>query len=422
MKNKRLLVLSRAILVAVILLLLPLMACAKPAPPAPPAPAPAPTPAPAPPEVKTLKVGVLTNLGWPLGVEFKKLLDVAVTMYNEKGGLVIGGERYNIDIILYDTKMNPETGRAAVERLVHQDKVKFILGDETIDAWLPITESNKVLVIATTPSPAMLNPDNKYAFHASHLHTQAVTMWGWFAENHPKIKTVSAAYPDNMLGHALGGKSDKLAPAFGMKMLDTVYYPPGMTDFSAIALKIKTANPDMFTSCGGGPVQDSLLRKALFESGWKGQVFTFVGARLAAMAKIISLDIVEGLIAAASAMELDDPPPVAKEVKDAYIAKYGVWDDPDNLYLNEWHCLINGLEQAQSLDPDKVAAVIGNGMRFETTEGPSMMIARPDLGNPRTVDLLLTGYIKRVEGGKGKLIATIPIEQAFEYNKRFYGW
>jgi len=406
MKHKKLWVLCGVILIAVMLTVMPLVAgCAKPAP-----------------EVKTLKVGALTNLGWPLGVSFKKAMDVAVPLFNEKGGLVIGGERYNIDLILYDTKMNPEIGRAAVERLVYEDKVKFILGDETIDAWLPVTESNKVLVIATTPSPAMLNPDNKYAFHAAHLHTQAPTMWGWFAETHPEVKTVSAAYPDNMIGHVLSGQSEALAPAFGMKILDTIFYPPDITDFSAIATKIKEANPDMCTHCGGGPVQDSLLNKALYEAGWKGQLFVFVSSRLEDIAKVVSLDVVEGMISAADALELDDPPPVAKELKDAYIAKYGAWDNPDCLYWNEWYCLINGLEQAQSLDPDKVTTVIGGGMRFETVTGSAWMIARPDLGNPRTVDVLFPAYVKIVEGGKGKLIATIPIEQAFEYNKAFYGW
>ncbi len=82
---------------------------------------------------KTLKIGALTNLGWPLGVDFKKFLDIAIPMFNKKGGLTIGGEKYKIDIILYDTKLNPEVGRAAVERLVYRDKVKLILGDETID-------------------------------------------------------------------------------------------------------------------------------------------------------------------------------------------------------------------------------------------------------------------------------------------------
>ncbi len=56
------------------------------------------------PEVKSLKIGILTNLGWPLGLDMKRYLDVVVPLYNKKGGLAIGGDRYQIDLIVYDSK------------------------------------------------------------------------------------------------------------------------------------------------------------------------------------------------------------------------------------------------------------------------------------------------------------------------------
>jgi len=95
MTRKRLLALSGAILIAVILAVMPLMAgCAEPAPPA---------------EAKTLKIGCLVDFGFPIGMDTKKELEAVVPVINEKGGLVIGGERYNIDLIIYDSKMSAET-------------------------------------------------------------------------------------------------------------------------------------------------------------------------------------------------------------------------------------------------------------------------------------------------------------------------
>ncbi len=85
-----------------------------------------------------------------LAFDFKKDAELIADLYNKKGGLVIGGERYKIDLIILDSKMSHEVSRAAVERLVYQDKVKFILGDETVDAWVPVTEANKVLVVAVS--------------------------------------------------------------------------------------------------------------------------------------------------------------------------------------------------------------------------------------------------------------------------------
>jgi branched-chain amino acid transport system substrate-binding protein len=373
-------------------------------------------------EAKKLKVGALTNLGWSLGVDYKKFLDVIVPWFNEQGGVTIAGQKYEIDLILYDTKMNPETARAAVERLVNRDGVKFILGDETVDAWLPLTEQNKILVICSTPTSAMFNPKNRLVFQTAWMHTQPPVVWGWFAKNYPKAKTVMGAYPDNRIGHSLAERSQKMSQVFGMKMEDPTFFPPTTTEFGAIATKITRSNPDVFTTSGGGSLTDSMIYKALYESGFKGMLFTFNSVRLNDIAKVIPLSMVEGFVSAEDGIQLPNPPPVAKQVKDVYVAKRGSWDEPTNIYWHTWFCLMNGLSKAQSLDPEKVAAVMGNGMKFDTVAGPAVMVARPDMGNTRTVDIQLTAYMRKVEQGKAKILSTITLDEGYQYLKTFYGW
>jgi len=126
---------------------------------------------------KTLKIGALLNFEFPLGVQCKRELDAVIPAFNKKGGLEIKGERYTIELIVYDSKFQAETARAAVERLIYRDKVKFILGDETADAWLPVTEANKVLVVCTSPSPVVRSPKYKYVFQASSLNTMSPVAW-----------------------------------------------------------------------------------------------------------------------------------------------------------------------------------------------------------------------------------------------------
>jgi len=374
-------------------------------------------------EAKTIKIGTVTNLTWPLGMGFKKYLDVIVPLFNKEGGMVISGEHYNIDLILYDTKGNAEAGRAAVERLVNRDKVKFILGDETVDSWLPLTEANKVLVAVQTPSPSIYNPKLKYCFEGSYLQTSAPSVWGWFSENYPQMKTVSCAHPDNMIGRGEHNKATKLAEGFDQKVLDALYYPTETTDFSAIATKIKKSNPNFFTTAGGGTVNDSMLFKALYESGWRGRILSYVGINLRAIAKVISLDMVEGMIGGSSdVFQLESLPPQAKKVKEAYIAKHGEWDNPTVIYWPQWDVVINGLKRAQSLDTDKVAAELANGMSFESVIGPAKMVARPDFKNNRTVSLLTTIYMLEIVGGKAKPIGTVSLNEGYRYNKKFYNW
>ena len=77
---------------------------------------------------KTLKVGALMNFSFPLHVQYKKQLDAIVPEFNKKGGLVIQGQKYDIELIVYDSKFNAETARSATERLIYRDKVHFIMG------------------------------------------------------------------------------------------------------------------------------------------------------------------------------------------------------------------------------------------------------------------------------------------------------
>ena len=68
-----------------------------------------------------------------------------------------------------------------------------------------------------------------------------------------------------------------------------------------------------------------------------------------------------------------------------------------------------------SLDADKVAATLSNGMKYESLNGPSQMINRPDLGNDRTVDSVSTFYMKKINNGKAEQLTTATAEEALDY-------
>jgi len=369
---------------------------------------------------KTLKVGFLTNLGWPLGLDMKRFLDAVVPVYNKEGGLAIGGDRYQIKLIVYDSKNDSEAGRAAVERLVFLDKVKFLMGDITADAWIPLTEENKVLSAVSTPSPAALKPDLKYVFMVSNLNTAVPVCWTWFAKSYPEMKTVGGMFPDLLHGHGDAKQLEALFPLLGLKLVDTIFYPPDTTDFSAFATRMKTSNPQVYCCAGGGPIQDYLSVKFLREAGWKGQLFMYRGIDPGNWAKVGPLDVLNGAIGPLGYPDLEPAlmPAITKEAKDIYIAKYGSWDYPAAFFAMQWYVLKDALEKAQSIDPVKVAQVIATGLRFDTPYGPGMMISRPDQGNPRTIDALHAPVMGTLEGRKLKVLDALSPDKAFELIKK----
>jgi hypothetical protein len=244
-------------------------------------------------------------------------------------------------------------------------------------------------------------------------------LWAWFVEKYPEMKTIGAMFPDIMHGHGDAAQLEQLCGVFNLNLVETIFYPPETTDFSAFATKIKTVNPQVFTTAGSGPPYQDLLWKALREAGYEGLFFAYRGITPGSDAKVISLDILDGTIFVLFDMDMESPLlPVSKEARDAYIAKYGSWDDPAAVFAITWYLLETALEEAQSTDPDKVAAVIANGLKFDAILGPGMMISRPDQGNPRTIDALYGMNMATFEEGKAKVIDTISAEEAFELIKK----
>jgi branched-chain amino acid transport system substrate-binding protein len=376
------------------------------------------------PEPKTLKIGVIVFLGWSLGADMVKGIELMAELVNKRGGLAIGQDKYNIELIKYDSKFVPETARAAAERLIYQDKVKFIIGDETIDAWLPVTEQNKVLVVAILSSPTIFNPKNKYLFQGTTLQTGMPTAWGWFAKSHPNVKNSLQVFPDNKIGQIRSGLAKKHAAIFGPALPDDylIFYPPEATDMSVVGTKVKTLNPDAFCATGGGIQGDALCYKAAWQAGYKGTTWSFVGVSEDMFEKIVPLDCIEGLISVQYTFEMESPPPVAKEFRDAWIAKYGKWESPAVGFSDAFYIMTAGITQAKSLDPDQVAETMSKGFRFEGINGPGKTISRPDVGNPKAVDVIYGQVMKQTVKGKPKILANLTPEDAYEFNKKFWGW
>ena len=91
-----------------------------------------------------IKIGNLTDFAIPPLVNTRKALEAVVEGVNADGGYNVGGTTYTLELISYDTKSDPNTARSAVERLISQDKVNVIFGDQTASNWASETEAAKV--------------------------------------------------------------------------------------------------------------------------------------------------------------------------------------------------------------------------------------------------------------------------------------
>jgi len=358
-------------------------------------------------ETETIKIGLVCNFGWPLGLDMIRSTRVLAAMDNAAGGWEIGGKKYKVQVIEYDSKNTQTTETAAVNRLIFEDKVKFILFDNNLaDSCLPTTEANKVIALEETPTPVCLMPANHYSFGAALVNCQYAALPAYFAKAFPNAKTLAGALPDNQIGHAI---SDTIINNFKLVGIDAtlIYFPETATDLSALGTKVKTLNPDLF--CTGG---DAIPYKAVYDAGYRGQMISTSTATFASTAAIAGATCLEGEVNAAWPVEFDPAlTSFAQTFKEAYIKANGQWDAPEIQCTAEYSCLKAALIKAGTVsDTDKIAEVIGSGLQFEALNGTCQMVARPDLGNTRTVDSVVAYYIKKVVNGKITQLDTLKIE------------
>ena len=80
---------------------------------------------------KVLKLGASVCLTGRLAKEGNYVKD-GYTLWqeevNKKGGIKVGNDNYKVEIVFYDDKSDPQTGAKLTEKLITDDKVKFILG------------------------------------------------------------------------------------------------------------------------------------------------------------------------------------------------------------------------------------------------------------------------------------------------------
>jgi branched-chain amino acid transport system substrate-binding protein len=79
--------------------------------------------------------------------------DLWVKEVNAAGGLKLGDKRVPIEVVHYDDRSSAEEAARALERLITQDNVDFILPPWAPASTLPLGRSSTRLVIRISPRP-----------------------------------------------------------------------------------------------------------------------------------------------------------------------------------------------------------------------------------------------------------------------------
>lgn len=376
---------------------------------------------------ETLKIGNTVPMKSKEGIQIKKWLELLAERLNRDGGLVVKGVKYNVQIISYDDDYSADTGRAAAERLIYQDKVRHIIcqwGSAPIVATLMIAEPNKVLQIANGMTEKTMEHQWNYFYRTPSLFWINGQQMGFLEEFKTKGLPMSVVIinPDDVTGRGAGKKNEAFYNNTGVKILDQLFYKRGTTDYTPFATKIKSLNPgfvDTGTTIGGAPTL--LLAKALYDVGYKGgKIFNNMADTWKEIVDKVGAEAIEGAVGGFKDPREYRTEKWALELCDAYEKKYGVWETDSVNWINGWFALMAAIKKADSLDPDDLTRAL-DGLEFPALYANNKFFSRPDMNNPRTCDAVgqqIWGIMKK---GKFQVMPIISIEENYMKSVRSYG-
>jgi branched-chain amino acid transport system substrate-binding protein len=355
---------------------------------------------------KVLKIGAIFPLSgkaavW--GLAAQKAITIKQKEVNGQGGINVGGEKYQIEILWEDDKYNAAAGRMAAEKLVNRDKVKFILGSQSSAVLLaaqPITEPNKVLFFLNSYAKEVLAADKPFSFRMVLTSNEILpAMYPWLVKNYPNIKTIAFIEPNDVSGWSIEKDCKRIADQNNLKVVFSQFYERGTSDFYPLLNKLILANPDIIDFTGAPPGDQALIVKQARELGYKGRTFSGTTMDPVEFCKIAGVKNAEGHISNTHDLLGAFATEAQKKFHNDYIAQYGKPFDPVtpkyHVYLD---IMVQAIEKAGTLDTVKVKEVLDKTPEWKTLFGSSRFTGKDYYGINHQI--VTPVYISELQEGK----------------------
>ena len=227
---------------------------------------------------ETLNLGALVTIsgaGAAWGNGMKNAAELAADEVNAKGGLEVGGKKYKVNVIAYDDKYQANEAVTVANRLVFEDKVKFIIGpvgSAAVLAIQPITEKNKVIVLTLGFTSKALGADKPYTFRPN-VTTAEVSQpqIDWLVKSQG-LKKVGALFPNDETGQQIAKDLTAAYKKAGAQLAATEFFERDRVDFVPQLTRMLARGIDAIELDGNSPTTAGLIVKQAREIGFTGKI------------------------------------------------------------------------------------------------------------------------------------------------------
>jgi branched-chain amino acid transport system substrate-binding protein len=347
-------------------------------------------------------IGPLSGGGTAWGLAAQRGMELAVEDINANGGVKAGGKVYKLELIMYDDQYTGQGGKAAAERLVNQDNVKFIIGPVGSPPALgviSVTNPAKVLALTDGYAPQILKNEtpDPYNFRIYNTNIEfGPPLIKWLKENIPQIKKVAMLAPNDAVGQSV---TPALAEDYKKQGYETELdlFERGTKEFTPLILRMMAQKVDAFEFDGNSPGDAGLMLKQIRQAGFRGHVMQIGGPAIDEIMEIAG-PAAEGFL---SYDIFDWDTPAGQRLRTAYEKKYG--KGIINAFMPAFYhamlLLTESIRRADSLDTTKVRAALETTDGYDAgVYGPIKWTGKESYGVNR--QMMIPYYWSEVKGGK----------------------
>ncbi len=329
---------------------------------------------------------------------------------NSKGGIKVGGKSYKVKFVSYDDQSVGGRVQQLYTRLINQDKADFLFSPYSSGLTAPaavISEQyGKIMIDSGGAEDKPFEQGNKYLFmvitSASHYLSGAVAA---LKKNDPQAK-IAMVYSDDPFSKAVLAAAAQQAKAAGMQIVMNESYSPSTTDFGPIVNKIVSSNADAVM--GGGHYSDgaTLARQMHDQKAnmkWVSLLVAPADDKFGELGKA-ALGVT---VPSQWELQVNYKPqfgPTTAEFAKAFQDKFHVKADYHAASgYTSGVVLQHAIEQANSIDPEKVAAAL-NGMDITTFFGHIKFLTDPGHHGLQATHEMVLAQWQMVNGKLGRQV------------------
>ncbi|MDQ6433199.1 ABC transporter substrate-binding protein [Mesorhizobium sp. LHD-90] len=353
-----------------------------------------------------IKIGViapLTGAGAQWGMAAAEGVKILAAETNANGGLDIGGEKHQVEVIAYDDKYQAADAVAAYNRLLNIDGAKyvFLVASASTLALKQNLEGDAVLGLTASVTDKAIDEGSNFMYRMLRPPVDYMPPFLDWVRDNVKERRVAIVNPNDETGWSQAQLTERLYKERGFEVLGIELYERAQQDFAPMVTKIQGLNVDIVELGSTSPATAGLIVRQARDLGYPGLFIKVGGTGAEAIVAGAGNEAAEGLV---NVIFADRQNEGFRNLATEY--EKAVGQQPNEYIVNFYdaaNVLVQAIQKAGDADDAaKVAAAINDVLPIKSVQGGDLTLR--GAGNR---EIMAPVYVGIIKGGQVAVVAEV---------------